>query len=29
MFMVQLLVKFKYFIHGLWERKSLQIMYEC
>ena len=29
MFMVQLLVKFKYFIQELWERKSLQILYEC
>jgi hypothetical protein len=29
MFMVQLLVKFKFFIQELWERKSLQILYEC
>jgi hypothetical protein len=29
MFMVQLLVKFKFFIQELWERKSLQISYEC
>ena len=28
MFMVQLLVKFKFFIQELWERKSLQIFYE-
>ena len=28
MFMVQLLVKFKFFIQELWERKSLQILYE-
>jgi hypothetical protein len=26
MFMVQLLVKFKFFIQELWERKSLQIL---
>ena len=29
MFMVQLLVKFRFFIQELWERKSLQILYEC
>ena len=29
MFMEQLLVKFKFFIQELWERKSLQILYEC
>ena len=29
MFMVQLLVKLKFFIQELWERKSLQILYEC
>ena len=29
MFMVQLLVKFSFFIQELWERKSLQILYEC
>jgi hypothetical protein len=29
MFMVQLLVKFWFFIQELWERKSLQILYEC
>jgi hypothetical protein len=29
MFMVQLLVKFRFFIQDLWERKSLQILYEC
>jgi hypothetical protein len=29
MFIVQLLVKFKFFIQELWERKSLQILYEC
>ena len=29
MLMVQLLVKFRFFIHELWERKSLQILYEC
>jgi hypothetical protein len=29
MFMVQLLVKFRFFIEELWERKSLQILYEC
>jgi hypothetical protein len=28
-FMVQLLVKFRFFIEELWERKSLQILYEC
>jgi hypothetical protein len=28
MFMVQLLVKFRFFIQELWERKSLQILYE-
>ena len=27
--MVQLMVKFRFFIQELWERKSLQIMYEC
>jgi hypothetical protein len=26
MFMVQLLVKFRFFIEELWERKSLQIL---
>jgi len=26
---VQLLVKFRFFIQELWERKSLQILYEC
>ena len=29
MFTVQLLVKFRFFIQELWERKSLQILYEC
>jgi hypothetical protein len=29
MFMVQLLMKFKFFIQELWERKSLHILYEC
>jgi hypothetical protein len=29
MLMVQLLVKFRFFIQELWERKSLQILYEC
>ena len=29
MFIVQLLVKFRFFIEELWERKSLQILYEC
>ena len=29
MFMVQLLVKFRFFIQELWERKFLQILYEC
>ena len=29
MFMVQLLVKFRFFIQELWERKSLQMLYEC
>jgi hypothetical protein len=29
MFMVQLLVKFRFFIQELWERKSLHILYEC
>ena len=29
MFMVQLLVNFRFFIQELWERKSLQILYEC
>ena len=29
MFMVQLLVKLKFFIQELWERMSLQILYEC
>ena len=29
MFKVQLLVKLKFFIQELWERKSLQILYEC
>jgi hypothetical protein len=28
MFMVQLLVKFKFFIQELWERKSLQILHQ-
>jgi hypothetical protein len=27
--MVQLMVKFRFFIQELWERKSLQILYEC
>jgi hypothetical protein len=29
MFMMQLLVKFRFFIQETWERKSLQILYEC
>ena len=29
MLMVQLLVKFRFFIQELWERKSVQILYEC